>query len=285
MMYFSERQHGARSAVREDFDAESWGGVVAALRQRINDGSFAYVFPEMCQDGKGPFGTNCIDLALAAKARVPSITWPLDPQEIPPATDVLDVLEFCFKCIAKPIRRGFHQFYEHYHLDFDPKTGRVIFREEVNEVFRRNDLAYHMGPDGQIVRVHSPVLQASLRAPFQTGDATLDDFLRRAVELFLDPAPTARTDALKVLWDAWERVRTLHAADKKQSMAILLEKVTHEEAFRTTLDSEAKELNRIGNSFAIRHSGTEQTPLESDCHVSYLFHRLFALLELLLRTA
>ena len=53
--------------------------------------------------------------------------------------------------------------------------------------------------------------------------------------------------------------------------------------FRETLEAEATELTRIGNTFRIRHSETSQTPLENDTHVDYLFHRLFGLIHLLLK--
>jgi hypothetical protein len=39
----------------------------------------------------------------------------------------------------------------------------------------------------------------------------------------------------------------------------------------------------IGNGFQIRHSETSQVPLQRNNHVDYLFHRLFALIWLVLR--
>ena len=57
-----------------------------------------------------------------------------------------------------------------------------------------------------------------------------------------------------------------------------------QQQFRETLEAEATELTRIGNTFRIRHSETSQTPLENDTHVDYLFHRLFGLIHLLLKS-
>ena len=63
----------------------------------------------------------------------------------------------------------------------------------------------------------------------------------------------------------------------------LLEQAAPEEEFQAELNDEAKRLTDIGNAFHIRHTETNQTPLEEPEHVDYLFHRLFALIELILR--
>jgi len=42
-------------------------------------------------------------------------------------------------------------------------------------------------------------------------------------------------------------------------------------------------LTTVGNTFHIRHSEVSQVELAGDNHVDYLFHRLFALIWLLLR--
>jgi len=56
-----------------------------------------------------------------------------------------------------------------------------------------------------------------------------------------------------------------------------------EPGFRDVIENEAKVLTDIGNTFHIRHSETTQTPLQSERHVDYLFHRLFSLIWLVLK--
>ena len=73
------------------------------------------------------------------------------------------------------------------------------------------------------------------------------------------------------------------ARTKKASVAALLAKASPEPKFRERLDAEAIELTAIGNQFRIRHSETTQTPIDADEQVDYLFHRLFALVQLVLR--
>jgi hypothetical protein len=53
--------------------------------------------------------------------------------------------------------------------------------------------------------------------------------------------------------------------------------------FRERLDAGAAELTRIGDEFRIRHSEVTQAPIQRREQVDYLFHRLFALVELALR--
>jgi hypothetical protein len=42
-------------------------------------------------------------------------------------------------------------------------------------------------------------------------------------------------------------------------------------------------LTDIGNGFMIRHAEVGKTPIADDEHVDFLFHRLFAMVRLLLK--
>ena len=66
------------------------------------------------------------------------------------------------------------------------------------------------------------------------------------------------------------------------SVAQLLDKCSPEPAFRKVLEVEARALTEIGNDFHIRHFETDKTELVYPEHNDYLFHRLFALVHLLL---
>ena len=98
--------------------------------------------------------------------------------------------------------------------------------------------------------------------------------------------PQMRREALEKLWDAFERIKTLEAGTNKAIQAkALLDKAVGSQhpKFREALETEARELTRIGNTLHIRHSETSQEPLASAEQVDYFFHRLFALITLLLR--
>lgn len=131
---------------------------------------------------------------------------------------------------------------------------------------------------------HVPqVLSESMAAPKPSGDQTLDAMLKDACTKFRDPAPKARAEATEKLWDAWERLKSTEAAgNKRQSIGILLERAASEATFRALLEAEARLLTDIGNKYHLRHFETDKISIEDAGHYEYLFHRLYALINLLL---
>lgn len=293
--YFSDRERGARPRIVEEITAEAWGGIIALLQSLIDNDSFAADFRDECPDGRGPCGTNKRTLALAIRAEIPELNWPLEMHDLsrqmdlndrPSTLAILDLIEFCHRVAAKPIQRDYHEYYSHWHLTFEREQGQRDFRQKIERVFARNSLAYELQDGGHIVRSAPPVLQEALRtAVFRTDDAYLDSMLESALSKYLDPDPARRRESLEKLWDAWERLKTLeYPDDKKKSVAMLLEKASAEENFRIRLNVEAAELTEIGNRFMIRHTEKGKTPVTSNRHVDYLFQRLFALIQLLLKS-
>lgn len=117
----------------------------------------------------------------------------------------------------------------------------------------------------------------------RSGDATLDRMLADASRKFRDPAPDSRRDAVERLWDAWERIKSLEVPNnKKESVQRLLDRAVTEPEFRQLIEIEAKALTDIGNQFHIRHFEADRTQLTAIEHYDYLFHRLYALIHLLL---
>lgn len=100
---------------------------------------------------------------------------------------------------------------------------------------------------------------------------------------FSDPDPLIRREALERLFDSWERLKTLADNDKAKSAKLILDKASPDPAFRKLLDEEAFELREIGNGYLLRHHERTQTPVIDTDHVDYLFHRLYALVDLVIR--
>jgi hypothetical protein len=65
---------------------------------------------------------------------------------------------------------------------------------------------------------------------------------------------------------------------------MLLDRAAQDEKTRAALEAEAIELSRMGNEFRIRHSEVNKTPIDSSAHVDYLFHRMFSMIQLLIRS-
>ena len=296
MTYFSERENGERPRDNEDIDEGAWGGIQALIFSRIEDGSFGAYYPENCADSPVPIGSDESRLWQAMRAEIPTLQqsaelnhspWYSWGEEPPQTTAILDMIEFCWRCVGKPDRIKYHSYLSHYHLRFNVEAGRGEFRNNVNRIFLSNGLAYELTEQGNIERLAAPVLREELAAvQFDTGEAELDLLLETARQKFLDPAEAVRREALEALWDAWERLKTLDSGlDKKAQVTSLLDDTAGSSSpkFRTVLEKEAQELTSIGNAFRIRHSETSQERLAEGKHVDYLFHRLLSLVQLILR--
>lgn len=279
--YFSEREQGPRPQNELEFSKAAWGGVVALVEGLIERGAFGIDYPESCPDGKGPIGTDWQMFRLALKAEVPGIDEWLDAEIVPSAPVVMDVLEFCFLHVCEPSQTNYHSFFGHYHLSFRRDEGRAKFVEAANRILERNGLAYQLSDNGLAERLAPIILRESLvPAIFNTGDDQLNEMLETARRKFLSTEDQERRESLEKLWDAWERLKTLAPGQhKKESITNLLDAAA-DSPLRESLESEAKELTRLGNKLQIRHTEKHTVPVTRDEHVDYLFHRLFALVQL-----
>lgn len=198
---------------------------------------------------------------------------------------ILDFVEFVYASVAKPVPGKHHDFFNHHHFTFDQPAGQKGFRATVNRIFSRNGVAFEMLSTGRIVRVLPPVLGEELkRTIFRTGDRTLDNMLDECRMKFSDRNPLVRREALERLWDAWEQLKSVaDPSDKKRSIKIILDATASEPLLRARLEEKATELNSIGNSYLIGHLEVNQVPVIDVDHIDYLFHRLFAMIQLLLR--
>lgn len=291
MTYFSERETGEAPRTETEVTGVAWRGIGALIKTRLENGSFGARYPESCPEGSVPTGTDFRSFWDAMRSEIPGLPeemWPFLLQGEPPATVLMmDMVEFCWRAVGKPIQLGYHSFCKHHHFDYDVEAGRVEFCEAINRIFRRNGLAYELTGAGQVHRLASPILYETLaQAIFSTGDSDLNAMLETARRKFLSPDDAIRREALEKLWDAWERVKTIEpGTDKTARINALLNRAAGGGGsnFRTMLETEAKELTKIGNVFQIRHSETTQEPLSSAEQVDYLFHRLFALIRFVLR--
>ncbi len=285
MEYFSERERGPKPRIEEDISSSVWGGIVVLIQSLVSTGAFGAHFPELCPDGAGPVGTDEQAFALSLQAEIPEIEWPLNTTQIPDTLVALDIVQFCYLHVSKPIEGDYHPFFRHYHLSFDIEEGKIDFFKRINRIFSRNGIAYELNENGNIIRLAPPVLREELASTdFQTGDSTLNKMLHEARQKFLNPDPAIRKEAVERLWDAWERLKSIEdPSNKKRAITQLLNKASVDIKFREILVKEARELTDIGNSFHIRHSEVTQTAIQNPLHIDYLFHRLLSLIILLLK--
>ena len=161
--YFSERELGPKPRVSGDIPASVWGGIIALIKSRIANGAFGYRYPLNCPNGCGPYASDTKAFSLALKAEIPEIEWPLDSDEVPPTLAILDLLEFCYRSVGKPVEDGYHSFFNHTHLRFDVSEGRADFCEEINRILARNGLVYNLNAEGLVVRLPRSFCEKLLR--------------------------------------------------------------------------------------------------------------------------
>ena len=291
MVYFSDRELGERTRNEEDIGEVPWGGLRVLVKAKIDDGSFGIDYPESCDDDLGPTGTNQGGFYAAMRAEIPSLEeapWQAPWASRPPTIDILDMLEFCWRHVADPTQWGFHDFFGHYHLAYDRDLGRYNFREQVNLILARNGLSYALNDGEKIERLGPIVLREELAGiVFNSGNDELDRLLSTSKTKFFDPRLEVRREAVLELWDAWERLKTTgEGPNKKDQISALLDDAagTGYPKFRERLETEAVELTGIGNNHQIRHTEIGQEKVEQSQHLDYLFHRLFSMIQLILRT-
>jgi hypothetical protein len=283
---FTERQTGTKPRIEESLTLAASAALWMLLRARREEEWFGYSFPNQCFDGYRYAGTSNTKFGEALS--IWQVSWPGDDieslVEIPDG-EIFDVIEFAYEHVAQPSEPSFHSYGNHSHYSYDVKAGRSKFAADVNRIFERNGIAYSL-ESGEVVRIAPAILHEALATTlFTTGDTPLDELLQTAREKFLSRSLLIRSEALKELWDAWERLKTvLPGKDKRERATALLDRAAVEPTIRQRLEEEAAALTKIGNTFMIRHTEVDKIPVTDSAHIDYLFHRMFALIRLLLKS-
>jgi hypothetical protein len=285
-LYFSEREGITPPRDVEKLSKDFWEGFVSLIRTLVKDGSLAEAFPYPCFESPLPIDSNRDSIQKRIQAEVPGFPW--EPTEAnKPEKDliILDGVEFFGRYVSKVVDKAYHDYVRHNHLlRFDREQGFSQYRITINLFFRRSYHPFELNENGEIIRLGPPALNEILKVRVASGDYDLDTLINTAVEKFQNPDLQIRKEALEKLWDAWERLKSLwDSSNKRRSIQLLLTEAIDSEPLRKRIDREARELTEIGNKFRIRHSESDRVPIEKSIYVDYLFHRLFALILLLLK--
>lgn len=163
-----------------------------------------------------------------ARAEIPELPeqWLYMNAEAPDTVMVLDVLEFCARNVARPVKRGYHGFFTHYHLGFERNEGLNEFVADVNRLLARNGIGFELTAEGKATRLGPALLRNALaNALFHSGDVETDRLLEDSRRLILSTHIEDRRNGLEKLWDAFERIKTLEPGnDKRAQVTALLDK-------------------------------------------------------------
>jgi hypothetical protein len=179
--------------------------------------------------------------------------WRPTSEEVPPTDTILDLCELIARNIGKPNAVDYHKYFGHSHFRYDKEAGFADWVQDVNLLFARSGLVFEMSADGFIKRTLPKVLAEIIaQSDFWTGDAGTDSLLDRAVILLTSRDPNAHQDAIEKLWDAFERIKTLEATDKKQGAKALLIASTaaNSPVFNDAIEAEFRVLTELKINFA-----------------------------------
>jgi len=136
MTHWTDNQRGAEPRSKDKISPRTWAGIAVHIESLVSSGAFGQSFPEMCPDGKGLVGTNELAFTEALRAEIPNIEWPFQREALvdskghaevqpfsPNTEDILYLIEFGSRHVAKPTHTDYHPFFQHYHLRFQ-KTSR-----------------------------------------------------------------------------------------------------------------------------------------------------------------
>ena len=212
MEYFSDKEQGSKARIERQISPDVWAGIVAHIHALISKGAFGEDFPEICPDGAGTIGTDENAFSQALKAEIPDIEWPLQIRKnqdhyspdaklyAPDTFVILDLIQFCYIHVSKPIQGGYHSYFKHYHLSFDAEMGRYDFRETINRIFSRNGIGFELEEDGNIKRLAAPVIGEKFEIfRFDTGDTKLDEIIEDARRKYLSTNKEMHKEAVERL--------------------------------------------------------------------------------------
>lgn len=311
MPYYSDRECvKSQIILSEHITINVWNGIAGIVNRLISNNNLAKDFPRRCPEGNGIYGVDEHNFYTSTKAIIPTINFlpqdgdienlsnnyfdtnPFEESDISNEKkiqfeyDVLDFIEFVFKHICDVENDHYHDYFKHYELKFPTTTlVREQFVSDVNEIFERNNIAFKLTSTGEIQRIIIPELDNLIASTSKPNEKTLRSLLHEATTKIKKHKIAERKIALEKLWDAFERLKTIEKPnDKKHSVTALLDKGSGKNTeFKELLEEECKKLTSIGNKFQIRHFEIDKIAVEESQHLDYLFFRMYALIQLLLK--
>ena len=303
--YFSDKELGKKQPLIEEISISVWNGIVAIFEEYKTNNCFSLSFPEKCYDNNSLIVGFSEELFNdRVKAEIPNIIIPIQRKELENTngTDwgdeeiksdettkyvdkysTLDFIEFLCQNFKTPIKKDYHEFLKHYHLDFEDNfEQKKLFVEKLNQLFERNGIVFTLEENCQVNRKIPSELIGFLRS-YKTNDDILNQLIDNALKKIISARVEERKIALEKVWDAFERMKTFYQElKKKQSIEQLFEIASEGNTdTREELDKEAKELTRIGNEFQIRHFETDKKQIKQLEFIDYLFFRMLSFINMM----
>lgn len=179
-----------------------------------------------------------------------------------------------YSWISQPGLEYYFDLIELLYNELSEKT-KISFRDNINSCLFSMHPKFLLSPNG-LIKCTPPISLPNI------PEKNLRQLIQRAVELHRLPEETSRKEAVEKIWDALERLKTYYAEEpKKASAQQLIQNISGgQEEIRALLDEEFQKLTKIGNTFFIRHSETDQIIPADIRHYDYFFNRCLSLILL-----
>ncbi|MDO9518439.1 MAG: hypothetical protein Q7J10_10405 [Methanosarcinaceae archaeon] len=285
-MYYSERHNPASHT--DHCSQQFWNSYLAYLRKLVSDD---YLFEKF-----GDFNTfdNIYTTAifkfeeemlikLGSSIDIYKLTT--KNASLPSSDFQLDMLEFVFQYVSKPIDYEFDNYYStKYANKFDVAKGRYDYTVTVNDIFQRNRISFKLDK-GKIVKYHDEILDSRLQCESISFDDKLNREVQQAINLFFSRDSANIKTALTVIANAFELAKTLaYPMDKRKSISEICKNITSDREKLTEIFSgHFLYLTDISNYCDIRHKETGKIIIDDLDLQEYLFYSYYNAIRLIAR--
>jgi hypothetical protein len=242
---------------------------------------FCRVFNQLREDGyfDEAFGYSCVDAGFI-EGKVKNIEleillsirkkdlWPIhECRENYTEDDFLDIIEFLFQNVSKPIDGNYHNYSQcgmHWEI-FNKAQGQSYYCSRVNEVLDHYKKPYEIAFTGEVIHKPEEGFEQIFTADIPTSDNNVTSRVNSAILQFRRHGSShdERRQAVRDLADVLEYLRP-------QMKALL-----------TSADE--NDLFNIANNFGIRHHNLKQKTQYDSLWLNWMFYVYLATIHVILR--
>jgi hypothetical protein len=242
---------------------------VRLFGELTSDGYFHEAFGFFCIDEGSIVGSvKDIDYDILICVRKSDLWPPGERAQNYTEDDFLDILEYLFQKVSKPIDGTMHSWGEcgmHWST-FNKREGEIEFRRRVNELLALYRKPFELADNGEILQRPAEGFEAIFEADVPAAEGDIEERIRAATLKYRRHGATLddRRHAVRDLADVLEFLRPrLH---------------------RVITRSDEGDLFNIANNFGIRHLNDKQkTRYDEAIWLSWMFYYYLATVHAVLR--
>lgn len=172
----------------------------------------------------------------------------------------------------------------------DNRSAQNSFAKKINKLLCDGRMIYEFDSElGQVKTILSNETKQLTHSALNCGqfyhDSIYQEMLQDACIEISSSRLKESYEALKKLWDAYERLKCYfdpkNQKEKKDSSQKIVDLFSETPLFRDEVSMEMVKLSNLGNQLTIRHSETYQEDLRYRRQINYLFNRCLAMIVLI----